>query len=104
MHRALKQTCLPGLMLMLLAVHQVAAKRVQVFGFAVDQGPTFRGYDWSLLTTSAWKTEPELIQLAQQHDAKVELNAGDVRSVIGDPAKRQEWVSGGILHQKFEPY
>jgi hypothetical protein len=81
----------------------VAAKHVQVFGFAVDKGPTFRGYDWSLLTTSAWKTDPELIELAQQHGAKVELNAGDVRSVMGDPVKRQDWVSNRILSQTLEP-
>jgi hypothetical protein len=97
MQRALKQACLPGLLLLLLAAHQVSAKRMQVFGFAVDQGPTFRGYDWSLLTTSAWKTDPELIELAQQHGAKVELNAGDVRSVMGDSVKRQEWVRGPIF-------
>jgi hypothetical protein len=71
----------------------VVAKRVQVFGFSPEQKlPTYKGYDWSLLTTSAWRTDPELIELAQQHGAKVEIFA-DIKPVMGDPEKRKKWVS-----------
>lgn len=85
------------LVLLLLLTAQAAsatAKRVQVFGFSPEQKlPTFKGYDWSLLTTSAWRPDPELIQLANQHGAKVEILAADVQQVMGDPAKRKKWVS-----------
>jgi hypothetical protein len=81
-------------LLVLLLTAQVSAKRVQVFGFSPEQKlPTFKGYDWSLLTTSAWRPDPELIQLANQHGTKVEILAADVQQVMGDPAKRKKWVS-----------
>lgn len=85
------------LFLLLLATHEeVVAKRVQVFGFAVLDTPTYKGYDWSVLTTSAWRTDPELIDIANQHGAKVELNAGDVTEIMGDADKRKAWVSRAI--------
>jgi hypothetical protein len=75
---------------------QVVAKRVQVFGFSPEKKlPTFKGYDWSLLTTSAWRTDPELIELAQQHGAKVEIFA-DIKPIMGDPEKRKKWVSKSV--------
>lgn len=83
------------LLFLLLCLHsRCSAKRVQVFGFSPEQKlPTFKGYDWSLLTTSAWRPDPSLIELARQHGAKVEILADDVKAVMGDPAKRQKWVS-----------
>lgn len=85
----------PLLLLLLLAVLAgTEGKRVQVFGFSPEQKlPTFKGYDWSLLTTSAWRPDPELISLANQHGAKVEILAADVKAVMGDPDKRKKWVS-----------
>jgi hypothetical protein len=81
-------------LLVLLLTAQLSSGRVQVFGFSPEQKlPTFKGYDWSLLTTSAWRPDPELIQLANQHGTKVEILAADVQQVMGDPAKRKKWVS-----------
>lgn len=65
---------------------------IQVYGFSVARSPTYRGYDWSILTTSAWRTDPELIDLANQHNAKVEINAGNVADVMSDAARRTAWV------------
>lgn len=89
-----RQLCLLTVLLALAVLAPwVVAKRVQVFGFSPEQKlPTYKGYDWSLLTTSAWRTDPELIELAQQHGAKVEIFA-DIKPVMGDPEKRKKWVS-----------
>lgn len=93
-HRCKKMHCHLVLLLLLTALAAAAAKRVQVFGFSPEQKlPTFKGYDWSVLTTSAWRPDPELIALANEHGAKVELLAADVQAVMGDPAKRKKWVS-----------
>jgi len=90
MHCLCKQLYL--CVLLLCVLQAVDAKRVQVFGFAVAETPTYLGYDWSVLTTSSWRTDPALIELAQQHGAKVELFAGDVSKLMGDPDKRKAWV------------
>lgn len=71
---------------------QTTSYILQVYGFSVATTPTYKGYDWSLLTTSAWRTDPELVDLAKQHDARVELNAGNVANIMGDAAKRKQWV------------
>ncbi|KAF6266769.1 glycoside hydrolase superfamily [Scenedesmus sp. NREL 46B-D3] len=76
-------------------------RRVEVYGFAVASGPTYRGYDWSLLTTSAWRTDPALVQLAAQHGAKVELNAGvtaaTAQHIMSSAKKRAAWVSKQVV-------
>lgn len=67
-----------------------------MYGFAVDTSPTYRGYDWSVLTTVAWKVDPDLIQLAHDHGRRVELNAGPVRELLAaDSYRREQWVSCG---------
>jgi hypothetical protein len=71
-----------------------------VYGFSVANTPTFRGYGWDVLTTSAWRTDPELVQLAQQHGAQVELNAGDVLQHMSSNRTREAWVSA--LATKFQ--
>lgn len=79
-----------------LLTAEAVAKRVQVFGFSPEQKlPTYKGYDWSLLTTTAWRTDPELIDLAQQHGTKVEVFGGqgaELMPIMGHPAKRKKWV------------
>lgn len=75
----------------------VGAKRVQVFGFSIANTATYNGYDWSVLTTSSWKTDPKLVDLAEQHGAVVELNAGDVKSIMSDAKQRKAWVSSSKL-------
>eukprot|EP00882_Tetradesmus_deserticola_P034824 GHRQ01040111.1.p1 GENE.GHRQ01040111.1~~GHRQ01040111.1.p1 ORF type:complete len:195 (+),score=80.99 GHRQ01040111.1:126-710(+) len=100
--------CVPALLLVLYSSisHANAAqfganKRVEVYGFAVASSPTYRGYNWSLLTTSAWRTDAALVELAAQHGAKVELNAGvtaaTAQDIMGSPEKRSEWVSQQVV-------
>lgn len=70
-------------------------RRPQVFGFSDAKAPTFRGYDWSLLTTSSWKLDPELVALAYKHDAVVEMLAPGVNAAIADLSTASAWVSAG---------
>eukprot|EP00775_Hariotina_reticulata_P010253 gene10253-10411_t len=68
-----------------------------VYGFSIANTPTFRGYGWDVLTTSAWRTDPELVQLAQQHGAQVELNAGDVLRHMSSNRTREAWVHAKLV-------
>jgi hypothetical protein len=83
---------------LLLAAQSVgAAPRVQVFGFSPEQKlPTYKGYPWDLLTTTAWRTDPELVQLASTHGTIVEVFGGqgaELMPHLGSEAKRKKWVS-----------
>lgn len=85
---------------LLLATQLVgAAPRVQVFGFSPEQKlPTYKGYPWDLLTTTAWRTDPELVQLARTHGTIVEVFGGqgaELMPHLGSEAKRKKWVSAG---------
>eukprot|EP00878_Enallax_costatus_P018615 GHUV01019606.1.p1 GENE.GHUV01019606.1~~GHUV01019606.1.p1 ORF type:complete len:275 (+),score=60.00 GHUV01019606.1:105-929(+) len=81
-----------GVALAIATLPTATGRRVEVYGFSVANTPTYKGYDWSVLTTSAWRTDPELIDIAKQHDAKVELNAGNVASTMTDAVKRKQWI------------
>lgn len=81
--------------------HKTQLTSLQVYGFSVATTPTYKGYDWSLLTTSAWRTDPALIDLAKQHDARVEINAGNVANVMGDTAKRKQWVCAPLAKPNY---
>lgn len=85
---------------LLLATQLVgAAPRFQVFGFSPEQKlPTYKGYLWDILTTTAWRTDPELVQLAHTHGTIVEVFGGqgaELMPHMGSEAKRKKWVSPG---------
>lgn len=102
----------PPLLLCVSAVLLVAAQlvgaapRVQVFGFSPEQKlPTYKGYPWDILTTTAWRTDPELVQLASTHGTIVEVFGGqgaELMPHLGSEAKRKKWVSAGGHYGQLE--
>ncbi len=70
---------------------------LDVYGFAVEGNDDYRSYDWQLLSTAAWNTDPGLVMTAHKHGRKVELNAGAVGEVMKTEEARMAWI-----HSKVE--
>lgn len=44
----------------------------EVYGFSIDPRPTYKGYDWSILTAVGWNTDAGLVAMARRHVQKKE--------------------------------
>lgn len=64
--------------------------RPEFFGFSLVE-QNWRHYNFSMLTTVAWNTNPELVCLAHAHKTRVVMNADDA-PVNGTVAQRKAWV------------
>lgn len=47
--------------------HQSKAPKYEVFGFIAADKPDYANYDWNTLTTVAWNTDPQLVDIAHAH-------------------------------------
>ncbi len=75
-----------------LALGRRPQARAEVYGFSISDQRTYLGYDWDVLTTVGWRIDPGLVETAHRHGARVELNAGAVADIMGDPAARAAWI------------
>ena len=64
--------------------------RPEFFGFSLVE-ENWRQYNFSILTTVAWNTDPNLVCLAHAHKTRVVINAADA-PVNGTAAQRKAWV------------
>lgn len=79
------------------------SRRVEVYGFAPGDPPTppdpRASYDWSVLTTVAWRSDPQTVAAAHAQGASVDLDAraGAAQVVFnGTVADAAKWVAGTV--------
>ncbi|KAK9837735.1 hypothetical protein WJX74_003939 [Apatococcus lobatus] len=80
---------------LLMALCASLGRAWEVFGFAVEANTTYEGYDWSLLSTTAWNIDPNLIRTASLHGVcRAVLDGRSANhSVINDPSVQTAWIS-----------
>jgi hypothetical protein len=70
----------------------VYARDKEIFGF-VGGSPSYENYDWSVVSTVAWASDPQMICEAHKHGARAVMAAPKMVVFPADEKDRSQWIS-----------
>eukprot|EP01024_Parvocaulis_polyphysoides_P071176 TRINITY_DN883_c3_g1_i1.p3 TRINITY_DN883_c3_g1~~TRINITY_DN883_c3_g1_i1.p3 ORF type:complete len:134 (-),score=15.51 TRINITY_DN883_c3_g1_i1:61-462(-) len=72
---------------------------VEVFAFAPGENGRYREYDWDILTTVAWRTDPEFVCYAHERGVRAVYLAEEYTTEkMKNQTWRKEWVNKQVQY------